>query len=217
MSSEVIFVIEHLEPVVSRWVWYEYLSSSRIIGRERLLISNVKDPRERAILRKIAMVSKMSILKVGLPADKMLILDPKAPTLLRPDDFKEVKYVVIGGIMGDHPPRGRTWTLLTSRLPGCIARNLGPHQFSVDGAVYMAHMVMHGYEVEEIPIRIGLEIKVNEFLTIELPYAYPLINGRPLISKELVEYLKHGIEEDEVEAIRSGRVRSIAEFMEEPG
>ena len=48
------FIIEHLEPVVSKWVWIEYKHASEIAGRDKLVITNVKDPREREILSRIA-------------------------------------------------------------------------------------------------------------------------------------------------------------------
>jgi len=208
----VLFVIEHLEPVVSKWVWYEYKHASRIVGKENLIITNVKDPREAKELRKIAIVSRESIIEVGAPSKRLIILDPQAKESLRLEDFKEVDFIVVGGIMGDHPPRGRTFELLTKRIPGCKARNIGKEQFSVDGAIYIALMISEGISLEEIPIVKGLEIKVNEYLTIELPYAFPLVNNRPLISEELIEYLKYDIEEDEVEAIRMGRVKSIVEY-----
>ncbi len=207
-----LFVIEHLEPVVSKWVWYEYKHASRIVGKENLIITNVKDPREAKELRKIAIVSRESIIEVGAPSKRLIILDPQAKESLRLEDFKEVDFIVVGGIMGDHPPRGRTFELLTKRIPGCKARNIGKEQFSVDGAIYIALMISEGISLEEIPIVKGLEIKVNEYLTIELPYAFPLVNNRPLISEELIEYLKYDIEEDEVEAIRMGRVKSIVEY-----
>ncbi|MCD6510905.1 MAG: hypothetical protein J7L11_11035 [Thermoprotei archaeon] len=208
----VLFVIEHLEPVLSKWAWLEYKHASEIVGRERLLITNVKDPREARILKRIAIVSSMSITEVGSPPERVLVLDPQAFKRLDTCDMKDVDFVVIGGIMGDHPPRGRTRVLLTSRLPGCKARNLGEGQFSVDGAIYIAFMVSKGASLSQIPVVNGLEIRVNEYFTIELPYMFPVINGRPLISDELVNYLIYEIEDHEVEAIRSGDVKSIADY-----
>ena len=207
-----LFVIEHLEPVLSKWAWLEYKHASEIVGRERLLITNVKDPREASILKRIAIVSSMSITEVGSPPERVLVLDPQAFKRLDTCDMKDVDFVVIGGIMGDHPPRGRTRVLLTSRLPGCKARNLGEGQFSVDGAIYMAFMVSKGASLSQIPVVNGLEIRVNEYFTIELPYMFPVVNGRPLISDELVNYLIYEIEDHEVEAIRSGDVKSIADY-----
>ncbi len=207
-----MFVIEHLEPVVSKWVWLEYKHASKIVGRDRLLITNVKDRREAEKLKEIALVSRMSITELGTRPDRILVLDPKANDELTPNDFRDIDFIVIGGIMGDHPPKGRTYKLLTRKIPGCRARNIGKDQFSVDGAIYMAMMVSKGYTLKEISVKVGLEIKVNEYLTIELPYAYPLVNGRPLISEELVEYLKSDIDRDEAEYILLGRVKSIVEY-----
>ncbi|MCD6096063.1 MAG: hypothetical protein J7J99_05820 [Thermoprotei archaeon] len=207
-----MFVIEHLEPVVSKWVWFEYKHASKLVGRNRLIITNVENEKEAQKLKEIAYVSRMSIADVGTNPARILILDPKAEKELVTDDFKGIDFVVIGGIMGDHPPRGRTYDLLTKRIPNSKVRNLGKEQFSVDGAIYMALMISKGYKLKEIPIKVGIEIRVNEYLTIELPFAYPLVNGRPLISKELVEYLKKDIDKDEAEYIRLGYVKSIVEY-----
>jgi ribosome biogenesis SPOUT family RNA methylase Rps3 len=51
----------------------------------------------------------------------------------------------------------------------------------------------------------NLVIKVDEFHEIILPYVYPLVNNKPLISDELIEYLKYYIEEDE-EMLLSGKI-----------
>lgn len=208
----VIFVIEHLEPIVSKWVWLEYKHCSQLVGKKNLLITNIKNDKERNLLSKIAMVSEYSIVEVGCPENRIIVLDPQASRTLKPEDLtNDVDFIVIGGIMGDYPPKGRTWKLLTSRIPNCKVRNIGPFQFSVDGALYIAYMVSKGKRVEEIPIIENLEIKVSENFVIILPYAYPLVNGKPFISNELINYLINDIEKDETEALRSGKVRSISD------
>jgi len=214
------FIIEHLEPVVSRWVWYEYKHTSKIVGKDKLIITNVKDPRERAKLLEIASkVYEESIINLPFDKRKLIILDPQANRALTPNDFNNDVYVVIGGIMGDYPPKGRTKILLSDKIPEAIKRNIGKEQFSVDGAAYVALQIAKGKTLEQIPFITNLEIKVNEIdgmiHTIVLPYSYPLVNNRPLISQELVNYLKNDIEKDEMEFIRIGRVKSIVEYIEE--
>jgi len=211
------FVIEHLEPVVSKWMWFEYKNVSRIVGRENLIITNVKDDRERRKLSTIALlVFRESITETFLIENNdLIVLDPQALKELKPSDFSDKTVVVIGGIMGDFPPKGRTKALLCNRLPKAIKRNLGSLQFSIDGAAYIAKMISEGHELAEIPIVEGLEIEVSDKHSIILPYGYPLVNGKPLISEELLEYLKNDIDKDESEFIRLGRVKSIVEYDDE--
>jgi len=98
--------------------------------------------------------------------------------------------IVIGGILREDPPLGRTRELLTRTLPRAPARNLGKGQFAIDGATYVAKQVLGGKRLEEVPVQLGLEIKISEIHSTFLPYAFPLIKGKPLISRELVAYLK---------------------------
>lgn len=201
-------IIEHGEPVLSKWLWFEYYNCFKIIGRDNLIFTNVKRLEDYNKLKSIGEVYRESIIylvKNGVfRFDEIIILDPKAPIPLSPADFKGSTKIVIGGILGDYPPRGRTSKFITSKLESCIARNLGPHQFSIDGSVYMALQVSLGKSLSQIPVALGFEIKVNDFHEIFLPYAFPVVNGRPLISRELIEYLKSSeIVEDELELIRS--------------
>ena len=99
------------------------------------------------------------------------------------------RQVVIGGILGDHPPKGRTQKLVTAKLPSATVRSLGDEQFSIDGAVYLTKVVSEGKKLEEVSIKKGLTIRLNEYAEVYLPYAYPLKDGKPVISKELIDYL----------------------------
>ncbi|MEM3673617.1 MAG: SAM-dependent methyltransferase [Candidatus Bathyarchaeia archaeon] len=183
-----LFVIEHLEPIVGRWLLIEYKHASKIAGENRLIFTNVKKKSHYLKLSKIARARQEDFTKI-FSQEEIIILDPKAQTPLKPEDFNGKKAVVVGGILGDHPPRGRTSTLITSRVPKATARNIGKTQFSIDSAVYMAKLVNEGIPLEKIPVKKGLTIKVSENHLIHLPYAYPLKDGKPLISKELIKYL----------------------------
>ncbi|MBS7605465.1 hypothetical protein KEJ31_04085, partial [Candidatus Bathyarchaeota archaeon] len=62
-------------------------------------------------------------------------------------------------------------------------------QFSIDGAVYVAKLISEGFKLEDIPVKRGLRIKINDGAEIYLPYMYPLKDGKPLISEDLLRYL----------------------------
>ena len=197
--SEVKVAIEHLEPYLSKWLWIEYKHASRLAAG-RLEFTNVKREDHFKALSRLAPTRRESVLEL-YGAGSLVILDPSAPQLLRPEDLKEGRVLVVGGILGDHPPRRRTRRLLTQRARGAKARSLGPAQFSIDGAVYVALRVAGGARLEEVPVKVGLAIKAP-LTTIYLPYAYPLRDGRPVISRGLIEYLKKDVVEDEERLLR---------------
>jgi ribosome biogenesis SPOUT family RNA methylase Rps3 len=197
------FIIEVCEPFISNWLLLEIKHSSNIVGKDKLLITNIKENYVQ-YLSKYGKVSSSSIIDLKHFHDKIIILDPLADLTLTPEEASN-HILVIGGILGDDPPRGRTFKYITSKLPNCKARNLGKKQFSIDGAIYVAKLINEGKKLEEIPTMENLVINVDEFHEIILPYVYPLVNNKPLISDELIEYLKYYIEEDE-EMLLSGKI-----------
>lgn len=182
------FVIEHLEEEIGKWLYIEYKHASEIVGRENLIFTNVKRVEDRNLLSEFGEVEARSFRDV-FRQDEVVILDPKAERKLVTSDFYGKKAVVIGGILGDNPPRGRTQKYLSNLCPKAVKRNLGRKQFSIDGAVYVAKMVSEGIPLEAIRVVDGLNIKVDEFVEIYLPYVYPLNDGKPVIHEELVKYL----------------------------
>ena len=126
---------------------------------------------------------------------------------MEPWDFVDSKLniIIIGGILGDYPPKGRTWELLTMRILGkgfnVKVRNLGKEQLTIDGAAYVAYLIFKGKRLSEIPFQEGLRI-VRKIGLIEheivLPYKYPVLDGKPLVNPKLIEYLVKGIVVDEI-------------------
>ena len=211
--SSPLIIIEHLEPFTSKWMHIELRSASRLAGPGNLWITNVKSRCEREILASLARVFEESIVDLVrlLEGRRIIVLDPTAKERLSPSDFTGPTAVVVGGIMGAHPPLGRTRSLLTSKLEklGAAARSLGEGQYTIDGAVYVALRVARGVEVEEIPVIRGLRLKHPEGWSVELPYTYPVEEGRPVISEEEIDYVLYGVEEDEERLLREGVVPSI--------
>jgi Uncharacterized conserved protein len=204
--EEIKFIIEICEEFVSNWLLLEIKHSSKLIGKDKLLLTNVNENYIQ-YLSKYAKVTPLSILELKELHNKIIILDPLAEKTLIPDEAS--RYIlVVGGILGDNPPQGRTYKYITSKLPNCISRNLGKKQFSIDGAIYVAKLISEGKKLEDIPIVENVTIKVDEFHEIILPYAYPLVNNKLLIYEELVNYLKYYIEEDE-ELILKGKIPSL--------
>lgn len=140
--SKPIIVVEHLEEDFTPWILLEYRHLSSIYGSHCVFFTNIPG-RYCKLLSKYGRPFPESIVEMvekGLvKPSELLILDPSSPKPLAYSVLVEKRYVVIGGILGDHPPRGRTRELLTSRLRGVEAFNIGGGQYSIDGAVYYVH------------------------------------------------------------------------------
>ena len=204
-------IIEHLEEVLGRWIWLEYRHVSRIVGRKNLLITNVKKRRDAIKLAGIASIGNRSITKLPFDKSRLLILDPRAELALDYRDLKGDKWVILGGILGDHPPIGRTELLLSKRMRDIPSRNIGKHQFSVDGTAFIISQIAKGKDVKNIPITTEPEIKITESYSVILPFAFPQVNGKPLLAPGLIGYLKKGIVEDEREIISTGKAISVTQ------
>jgi len=184
-------VVEHLEPKLSTWLLFEYENTSKLL-RKNILFTNVKSRYARWKLRGLGGVERRSVLDI-FPHEKLVILDPRAKKALAPRDLNGDAIAVVGGILGDRPPRGRTRTLLTSKAPKAKIRNLGRDQFPIDSAVYVIQTIMHGKKISAILIKRGLilrvKLKPSGVYEVELPYVYPIVANKPFISSKLLKYL----------------------------
>ncbi|MFX1486764.1 MAG: hypothetical protein ACFFBS_06700 [Promethearchaeota archaeon] len=203
-------IIEHLEKVLGRWIWLEYRHVSWLVGRKNLLITNVKKRRDAIKLAGIASIGNPSITKLPFDKTKLLILDPGAEIALNYQDLKSDKWLILGGILGDHPPIGRTELLLSKRMRDIPRRNIGKHQFSIDGTAFVILQIAKGKSLRDIPITIEPEFKITENYSVILPFAFPQVNGKPLLAPGLIGYLKKGIVEDEKEIITTGKPIPVA-------
>ncbi|MFX1351278.1 MAG: hypothetical protein ACFFA1_03555, partial [Promethearchaeota archaeon] len=96
MGKEPRIIIEHLEKVVGRWIWLEYKHVSRMVGRENLLITNIKKRRDGIKLAEIASIANLSITRLPFDRSKLIILDPRAEIALDHQDLKGDKWMILG-------------------------------------------------------------------------------------------------------------------------
>lgn len=173
----VIVVIEHLEAYVNRWLLKEYEFVSETF-KNRVIFTNVTKECDRLLLQPLGIVHKTSAIELLNNVDNVIVLDPSAKERLQVADLRMARYVVIGGIMGDDPPKGRTKLLITSRLSKALPRNLGEKQFTIAGAAYILRQVESGKNINDIKYVFGLKIKKRLTkdieIEIDLPYAFPL-------------------------------------------
>lgn len=211
-DRKILVIIEHLEPVLGEWIWLEYKHVSRMVGRDGVIFTNVSNRMEASKLKELGEVEKDSVVDlldhISYP---MIVLDPQATEPLSPKSLTDVTCLIVGGILGDHPAKGRTKQAITSKIRESQSRNLGEHQFSVEGAVYVALQVASGKRITDIPVVEGIEIAISKHCTNFLPFAYPLIKGKPLLAPGLRQYLRRGIHKDDEILFRTGRPRSIAQ------
>ena len=201
LALKPLIVIEHLESELRPWLLLEYRHASIIYGRSHVVFTNVPS-KYASILSKYGRVIHESIVELvargEVGAGDLVVLDPRAKSSLTYEELLKAKYVVIGGILGDHPPRGRTHSYITSRLPrGVKAFNIGDGQYSIDGAVYYVNYLwtnrgLNGYEYID-----GIYVETNQG-HVYLPFRYPLVNGKPLLADGLEYYLKYRKVRDDI-------------------
>jgi ribosome biogenesis SPOUT family RNA methylase Rps3 len=183
-----IFIIEHLEPKLWNWCIWEYENISRIVGKNKLWITNIKSNSDKNRLARIAKIFKESIRDMNL--HRVCILDPEARKTLSYKDRKNFDFFIFGGILGDYPPKKRTKKEITRFIKKAGARNIGKEQMSTDNAVYSVSKILNGENIKRMKFISKINIKINEFESVELPYRYNLVGKNPLISRKVVDYLR---------------------------
>ncbi len=176
-----------MEPELWPWCVIEYKHISKIVGQNNLWFTNIK-PQDVKTLEPYGKVSTQSI--KALQLKEACILDPESPDLLTPNNSKQYQYFIFGGILGDHPPKKRTQEELTPFLPNVPAFNIGKEQMSTDNAVYVTKQITEGKNLSDLLFQDEVEIEINEIESTILPYRYTLVNGKPLMSEELIKFLK---------------------------
>jgi len=189
-------VIEHLEDI-SEWLWLEY-SHVAEWWRDKLIFTNVRED-ERERLAKLGSVITESVTRFPFDRSRMIVLDLQAEEELKPEDINEDTIIVIGGILGDAVPRGRTREFITSRMEGVKVRHIGKPQYSIDGASIVAKLIAEGKRLDEIEYEENPTIKLDEFSEITLHYAVPKLNGKLLLTPGLIDLQKKEIGYTEAE------------------
>lgn len=180
-------IIEHAEEVFSPWLIFEYINASKLIGKDKIIYSNIDNPRVKRILGRYGIVYEK---RIGNYIDErnLIILDPKAEKTLTPEETINYDGIIVGGILGDHPPRGRTSSLISNYYPLSLKRNLGTEQLTIDGAAYTAYLIAIGRRIEDIKFMYRIELNLDE-TTVILPYKYPFRRGDIILSETIKRIL----------------------------
>lgn len=177
------YIIEHLEPRLYRWCMVEYSHISEIVGKNKLIFTNIR-ANDKNKLKKYGKTTSKSVNESAIK--KAIILDPSAKKSLVKDDFRKYDYLIFGGILGDYPRKKRT-KLIT--LNG-IKRNLGKKQMSTDTAVYAAKQIENGKKIKDLKFIDNLEIKIKKGESINLPFRYVIEENNPVLAKGFIKFIK---------------------------
>ena len=183
-----IFIIEHLEPELYEWCLIEYESISKIIGKDNLWFTNIKNKKDKLKLSKFGKVFAGRVIDMNLK--KVCILDPFAEKTLSPKETSHFDYFIFGGILVNHTMNRRTERELARFIKNGEKRNIGREQFSTDNAVFVVSRIINGIPLENMQFQNEIEIKIDKIQSTILPYKYPLINGNPRISPKLINFIK---------------------------
>jgi ribosome biogenesis SPOUT family RNA methylase Rps3 len=178
------YIIEHLEEELFDWCFIEYKSMSEAVGKDNLIITNVSSKKDRDKLKNYADVREESVRSMNLK--NACLLDMIASKELSPKD--KFDFYIFGGILGDDPPRSRTKEFF-SWFKG-ETRHLGKMQMATDNAVLCTKMISDGKKLSEIAFIDNPDFPMEDGLELNMPYRYVAVNGKPHISKELMEHIK---------------------------
>ena len=202
MESPLV-AVEHMEDHPTRWLVEEYVEAAREAARAGLgfVVTGVRDPRLQAILSKkgVEWEWRHSWELYDMPGT--IVLDMWASRDLEVWEAQQAKAFVVGGIMGDYPPRGRG-RLLSWMFDWASTRRLGEAQLSIHTSVWALAMVRGGVPVNRLPLcpeGASFEADLGFYrVEVTLPFAYPCgEDGSPRVPPRIRNLLARGIVWDE--------------------
>lgn len=181
-----LLIIEHCEPTLSEWLLLEYKHAAKL-WKKNLVFTRVIDKKTSIVLQKLGSVIKEKA-KDAFQNRRCIVLDPQAHKSLTPKDCSKYDAIIIGGLLGYEQPRGRTKKLISDGS-GFEARNLGKLQLSIDGAAFVTKAVCLGLRLKDIEIAREVEVVHDSVHSTILPFGYPVIENKPVITPGLIRYL----------------------------
>ncbi|MBI4453374.1 hypothetical protein HY636_01905 [Candidatus Woesearchaeota archaeon] len=170
------FIIEHLDKRLYKWCFLEYKHISAVVGRDKVMFTNVSGAKSKQKLSELGIVHDKSIASLSeIHKKRICVLDPFAEKTLITEDKSMFDYFVFGGILGDYPPQKRTAGFCDKLRAKGIKfekRNLGKEQMSTDTAVYAAKKIFEGKKLSDLKFKDTIIIKINESEEVELPFRY---------------------------------------------
>lgn len=185
------FVIEHLEPKLYDWCLIEYRHISKIVGKDNLIFTNIKNKNDIKKLKKFGNVFRKSISSLNLK--NICVLSQYSKSTLKIKDKNKFQYFIFGGILGDNPAKKRTDVIIRDLKNKNIdfeMRNLGSKQMPTDVAVFVTKKILNGKKLDDFKFVDELEIEINDNESVTLPFRYAVDYNKVIISEKLVEHLR---------------------------
>jgi ribosome biogenesis SPOUT family RNA methylase Rps3 len=186
MKKQPQLVIEHCEPILSEWLLLEYKHAAKLWG-ENLIFTRVANNKTARVLQKLGTVQKKKAKDI-FSSRKCIVLDPQAKKPFTPNDCVRCDAIIIGGLLGYEKPKGRTKKIISVKSD-FQTRHLGKLQLSIDGAVFVAKAIYLGLNLKDIEIAREIEIIHDSVHSTILPFGYPIIEDKPVITPGLIQYL----------------------------
>ncbi|KAI9298151.1 DUF431-domain-containing protein [Neoconidiobolus thromboides FSU 785] len=192
------YIVEHMEEEVYEWCQLEYSHMSQVVGKDNLLFTKVPQEHIKDMPENVSkeLCSQKDILDLGLPFDRICLLDQESDKVLAPEDVSEFDYVLFGGILGDEDTeaidcivKDRTIEL---RKLGFKSRNLGKEQMTTDHAVLTTKLILEDkIKFNDIQFADNPEIKFNKNESTIMPFRYVKdAQGEPRIAPGMKALLK---------------------------
>ena len=184
------FIIEHLEPELYDWCLIEYEHASRIVGKQNLIFTNIKN-KDINKLKKYGAAYEKNVSELDLK--NICVLDQSSEKTLATEDKNKFEFFAFGGILGDNPAKKRTQQLIEELKSSKIkfeTRNLGSKQMPTDVAVYVAKKILDGKRLRDFKFADEVEIEINENESVTLPFRYVVDNNKLVINEKLVKHLR---------------------------
>lgn len=116
-------------------------------------------------------VCEMLRSQISPSLDNICFMDMRAEKVLSPEDSPQLKFIVFGGILGDHPPQDRAGDF---RATFKEIRQLGTVQMTTDTALFVSHQILEGKKpIDTLKFvddpQIPMHDDVKRYLDIKLP------------------------------------------------
>lgn len=189
MGKETRLIVENCEKGASDWLMAEYNHSASIWPGT--IFTNVLDDHLFSLLSEVGTPAREDVLEYT-GGKGCILLDHQSPVELKTEDFEEAEYIIVGGILGYDKPKGRTKEFITSRFDPelNIIRNLGAIQLTIDSAAFVARAICLGARLSELEITKEVDVQWDEVHSTHLPYGYPVVDGKIVMTPGLVEILR---------------------------
>lgn len=188
------FIVEHLEKPLSQWCFLEYQHIITALGKDAVFFTNVDDDSEQKQLAalgvKVYKETVANLIAQGVfPKEKCVLIDLDDKGDLTPQEAPQFEYAIFGGILGDQPLSMRSNTHFSSLH--VERRQLTDKQMSTDTSVLVCDLVANKQQaLSSLHFAYEIDITLNEFETMTLPYQYLLVGNTPVFTPGLVEHLQ---------------------------